>query len=151
MNILGNIGNAVKGVGKYVGGIAREVRDLPTAYATNATSGYNGGAAVYGDNSPLNKMSSANFSRQLSEVGGALAGKSGTRSDQFNAKTNTYTSPASGTVSRVDTNKGTVTPINRASDNSRVFKAGPVIQPYSRQAQGPYAPAPKRPIIETMP
>jgi hypothetical protein len=32
-----------------------------------------------------------------------------------------------------------------------VFKPGPVIKPYSRQAQGPYVPAPKRPIIETLP
>jgi len=114
MSLLGGVGN-------YIGNVAREVRDIPTAIATNISAGMNGGAASYGNKSPLNTAGSSNLGRQLSEVGGALIGHTnGTRSDQFNSKTNTYTSPANNTVSSVNPSAGTMTPINRASSPARV-------------------------------
>lgn len=117
MSILGAVGN-------YLGGIAREARDIPTAIATNVTGGFNGGAASYGDKSPMNVAGSQNFGRQFKELGGALLGHAGTRSDQFNGQTKMYTSPANNTVSKVDTTAGTMTPINRASSPARVVGVG---------------------------
>lgn len=77
--------NVVKGVGNYFGGIAREVRDIPTAYGTNASIAKN--TTVTGPKDPLSVAGEKNVFKQVKEVGGALLGKSGTRSDQYKPST----------------------------------------------------------------
>jgi hypothetical protein len=81
-------GNVAKKVGGYVGNIAQNVHDVGTALATNIKVGTTPGAlkTVY-DNDPVNKAASNNLTNQVKEVGGALLGKSGTRSDQYNKNT----------------------------------------------------------------
>lgn len=122
MSFLGGIGN-------YIGNVAREVRDIPTAVGTNIEAGLHGGGATFGNKSPLNVAGTANLGRQFSEVGGALMGHTnGTRSDQFNPGTMTYTSPAQGTMQHVNPMAGTMggvsTPANRAMDPSRTPQVG---------------------------
>jgi hypothetical protein len=81
--------NVVKGVGNYFGGIAREVRDVPTAFGTNASIVKN--TIVKGPKDPLSVAGEKNVVKQAKEVAGAFLGKSGTRSDQYK--------PATGYVS----------------------------------------------------
>lgn len=85
---VSQFGNVVKGVGNYIGGIAREARDVPTAFGTNAKVGSTSGAlkSVYASD-PINKRAENNLTSQIKEVGGAFLGKSGTRSDQYSPKT----------------------------------------------------------------
>jgi hypothetical protein len=73
--------NVVKGVGNYFGGIAREVRDIPTAFGTNASIAKN--TTVTGPKDPLSVAGEKNVIKQVKEVGGALLGQKGNRSDQY--------------------------------------------------------------------
>ena len=84
---VSQFGNAVKSVGGYFGNIAREARDIPTAFSTNAKVGFTPGAlkSVYASD-PINKRAENNLTSQVKEVGGAFLGKSGTRSDQYSPK-----------------------------------------------------------------
>jgi hypothetical protein len=77
--------NVAKGVGNYFGGIAREARDVPTAFGTNVSIAKN--TNVTGPKDPLNVAGEKNVFKQVKEVGGALIGKSGTRSDQYKPST----------------------------------------------------------------
>ena len=77
--------NVARGVGNYFGGIAREARDIPTAYGTNASIVKN--TTVKGPKDPLNVAGEKNVYKQIKEVGGAFLGKSGTRSDQYKPST----------------------------------------------------------------
>ena len=81
---VSQFGNVVKGVGNYLGGIAREARDVPTAFGTNVSIAKN--TAVTGPKAPLNVAGESNVYKQVKEVGGAFLGKSGTRSDQYSPK-----------------------------------------------------------------
>ena len=85
---VSQFGNVVKGVGSYLGGIAREARDIPTAFGTNAKVGSTSGAlkSVYASD-PINKRAENNLTSQIKEVGGSFLGNKGTRSDQYSPKT----------------------------------------------------------------
>jgi hypothetical protein len=85
--------NPVRAVGNYIGGIAREIRDVPTAFGTNASIAKN--TTVTGPKDPMNVAGEKNVYKQVKEVGGAFLGKSGTRSDQY--------SPSKGYVSGKNT------------------------------------------------
>lgn len=82
--------NAIKKAGNYVGNIAREARDIPTAIGTGLWSSFdrqNSGPAnrqVTVDNST---KAGWNTRRQVKDVFQAIGGDTGgTRSDQYNAK-----------------------------------------------------------------
>lgn len=78
--------NIAKGVGNYVGNIARNVRDVPTAVGTNIQIARKGGAdAMQGK--PLDVAGHSNLVNQVKEVAGALVGNPGTRSDQYTPST----------------------------------------------------------------
>ena len=82
--ILGRqFNNIATGVGNYFGGIAREARDIPTAFATNVSMAKNNAAKTTSQNDPMNVAGEQNVYKQVKDVAGALLGKSGTRSDQY--------------------------------------------------------------------
>jgi len=85
---VSQFGNVAKKVGGYVGGIAQNVRDVGTAFGTSAKIGATPGAlkSVY-QSDPLNQAATKNITTQVKEVGGALLGKPGTRSDQYSPST----------------------------------------------------------------
>lgn len=84
---------------RYVGNVARELRDVPTAFGTNISIAKN--TAVKGPKDPLSVAGEKNVYKQVKEVGGAFLGKNpGSSSDQY--------TPAKGYVagkSRVPTPK----------------------------------------------
>ena len=83
--------NAAKKVGGYLGNVVREARDIPTAIGTGLWSSFEQQNSRPGYNQKEianSKMASANTSKQIGETFKSLAGKSGTRSDQYNAKGN---------------------------------------------------------------
>ena len=82
---VSQFGSIVKGVGGYLGGIAREARDIPTAFGTNASIAKN--TTVTGPKDPLNVAGEKNVYKQVKEVGGAFLGNKGTRSDQYSPST----------------------------------------------------------------
>jgi hypothetical protein len=82
---VSQFGNVAKSVGNYFGGIAREARDVPTAFGTNVSIAKN--ANVTGPKDPLNVAGEKNVFKQVKEVGGAFLGNKGTRSDQYAPKT----------------------------------------------------------------
>jgi hypothetical protein len=85
MNPIDRASNAARSVGGYISNLAREVRDVPTAYGTNASIVKN--TTVTGPKDPLNVAGEKNVYKQIKEVGGAFLGKSGTRSDQYKPST----------------------------------------------------------------
>jgi hypothetical protein len=85
MNPIDRASNAARSVGGYISNLAREVRDVPTAYGTNASIVKN--TTVKGPKDPLNVAGEKNVYKQIKEVGGAFLGKSGTRSDQYKPST----------------------------------------------------------------
>jgi hypothetical protein len=78
-------GNVAKGVGNYFGSIAREARDVPTAFGTNLSIVKN--TTVTGPKDPLSVAGEKNVFKQVKEVGGAFLGNKGTRSDQYKPST----------------------------------------------------------------
>lgn len=84
--------NAAKKVGNYVGNIAREARDIPTAIGTGVWSSFDfensrpGKRQTQADNST---RAGWNTKAQVKDVFQAIGGDtSGKRSDQYNAKGN---------------------------------------------------------------
>jgi hypothetical protein len=77
--------NPIRSVGNYIGNIAREVRDIPTAFGTNVSMAKN--RATTGQNDPMSVAGENNVYKQVKEVGGALIGKPGARSDQYKKST----------------------------------------------------------------
>jgi hypothetical protein len=73
--------------GGYVKGIAQNVRDVGTAFGTNAKIGLSGGLKSTAESNPLNQRAQSNLVTQVKEVGGAFLGKPGTRSDQYSPST----------------------------------------------------------------
>ena len=84
--------NAAKKVGNYVGNIAREARDVPTAIGTGLWSSFerqNSGPANLQKNVDNSVRAGWNTRRQVKDVFQAIGGDTGgTRSDQYNAKGN---------------------------------------------------------------
>ena len=81
--------NAIKKAGNYVGNIAREARDIPTAIGTGMWSSFDrqNSRPGYNQTQISNSIKAgANTNKQIGEVFKAVGGKSGTRSDQYNAK-----------------------------------------------------------------
>jgi hypothetical protein len=85
MNPIDRASNAARSVGGYISNLAREVRDVPTAYGTNASIVKN--TTVTGPKDPLNVAGEKNVYKQIKEVGGAFLGNKGTRSDQYKPST----------------------------------------------------------------
>jgi hypothetical protein len=79
--------NVAKGVGSYVGNIAQNVRDVGTAFGTNAKIGMSKGLTSTAESNPMNKRAEGNLITQVKEVGGSFLGKPGTRSDQYSPST----------------------------------------------------------------
>jgi hypothetical protein len=79
--------NVAKGVGNYFGGIAREARDVPTAFGTNISMVKNKALTTTSQNNPLSVAGENNVYKQVKEVGGAFLGNKGTRSDQYSPST----------------------------------------------------------------
>jgi hypothetical protein len=78
--------NPVRAVGNYLGGVTQNIRDVGTAVGTNVQIARSGDPkSIQGK--PLDTAGSKNFSTQVKEVGGALLGKPGTRSDQYSKST----------------------------------------------------------------
>ena len=84
---VSQFGNVVKSVGNYFGGIAREARDVPTAFGTNVSMVKNNAIKSTSQNDPMSVAGEKNVYKQVGEVGKAFLGKSGTRSDQYSPKT----------------------------------------------------------------
>jgi hypothetical protein len=80
-------GNVAKGVGNYFGSIAREARDVPTAFGTNLSIVKNNALKSTKQSDPMNVAGEKNVYKQVGEVGKAILGKSGTRSDQYSPST----------------------------------------------------------------
>ena len=91
MNPIDRAGNAARSVGNYIGNMAREVRDVPTAFGTNLSMVKNRALKTTSQNDPMSVAGENNVYKQVKDVGGAILGKSGTRSDQY--------SPSKGYVS----------------------------------------------------
>jgi hypothetical protein len=84
---VSQFGNVAKKVGGYVGGIAREARDVPTAFGTNLSIVKNRALTTTAQNNPLSVAGENNVYKQVKEVGGAFLGNKGTRSDQYKPST----------------------------------------------------------------
>jgi hypothetical protein len=92
MNPIDRAGSAARSVGNYIGNVAREARDVPTAIGTglwssfdrqNSRPGYN---QTQVDNST---KAGWNTRAQIKDVFQAIGGQTGqSRSDQYNAKGN---------------------------------------------------------------
>lgn len=80
--LVSQFGKLASGVGNYVSNVARNVRDIPTAVGTNVQIAKFGGADAM-QNRPLDLAGRRNMATQVKEVGGALLGRPGTRSDQY--------------------------------------------------------------------
>lgn len=95
MNPIDRAGSAVRSVGNYIGNVAREVRDVPTAIGTGIWSSFERQNSRPGYNQKeINNSTSAgkNTNSQIKDVFQAIGGKTGqARSDQYNAK-GTYVS-----------------------------------------------------------
>lgn len=87
--------NAVKSAGNYIGNIAREARDVPTAIGTGMWSSFDRQNSRPGYNQTQinnSNMASKNTTNQIGQVFKAIGGKTGqSRSDQYDNKGN-YTS-----------------------------------------------------------
>jgi hypothetical protein len=87
--------NAVKSAGNYIGNIAREARDVPTAIGTGMWSSFDRQNSRPGYNQTQinnSRMASQNTTNQIGQVFKAIGGKTGQpRSDQYDNKGN-YTS-----------------------------------------------------------
>jgi hypothetical protein len=79
--------NPIRSVGNYIGNLAREVRDVPTAFGTNISMAKNNALKTTSQNNPMNVAGEKNVLTQIKEVGGALIGKPGARSDQYKKST----------------------------------------------------------------
>lgn len=76
---------AASSVTNYVGNVAREVRDIPTAIGTARESMFPGA------DSSVKKLARENLKQQIKEVGSAATkGKKGTRSGEFGIEWNYY-------------------------------------------------------------
>lgn len=80
--VVNQFGKAAGAVGSYLGNIGQNVRDVATAAGTNVQIGRSGGAKAM-QGKPLDVAGTKNFTTQVKEVGGAILGKPGTRSDQY--------------------------------------------------------------------
>ena len=71
---------------EYLGNIKQNVRDVGTAVGTNIQIARSGDPkSIQGK--PLDVAGAKNFGTQVKEVGGALLGNPGTRSDQYSKST----------------------------------------------------------------
>lgn len=71
--------------GGYIKNLAQNVRDVGTAVGTNIQiARYGGSKSMQGGS--LDRAGGANMGRQIKEVGGAILGQPGTRSDQYSQK-----------------------------------------------------------------
>jgi hypothetical protein len=87
MNPIDRAGNAARSVGNYIGNLAREVRDVPTAFGTNISLVKNNAIKTTSQNNPMSVAGEKNVFKQIKEVGGAIIGKPGSRSDQYKPST----------------------------------------------------------------
>lgn len=87
MNPIDRAGNAARSVGNYIGNIAREIRDVPTAFGTNISLVKNNAIKTTSQNNPMSVAGEKNVFNQIKEVGGAIVGKPGVRSDQYKKST----------------------------------------------------------------
>lgn len=87
MNPVDRAGNAARSVGNYIGNIAREIRDVPTAFGTNLSLIKNNAIKTTSQNDPMSVAGEKNVYKQIKEVGGSLVGKPGVRSDQYKPST----------------------------------------------------------------
>jgi hypothetical protein len=74
--------NPIRSVGNYLGNLTQNLRDVRTAAGTNIQIARSGDAKSL-QGKPLDVAGNKNFSTQVKEVGGAVFGKPGTRSDQY--------------------------------------------------------------------
>jgi hypothetical protein len=84
---VSQFGNAAKSVGNYFGNIAREARDVPTAFGTNISMVKGNALKTTSQNNPMSVAGEKNVFKQVKEVGGAFLGNKGTRSDQYKPST----------------------------------------------------------------
>ena len=88
MNPIDRAGNAARSVGNYIGNIAREVRDVPTAIGTGLWSSFDNQNSRPGFNQTQVDNSTRagwNTRAQVKDVFQAIGGKTGqSRSDQYN-------------------------------------------------------------------
>jgi len=80
--VVNQFGKAAGAVGSYLGNIGQNIRDVGTAAGTNIQIARSGDPKSI-QNKPLDVAGNKNFGTQVKEVGGALIGKPGTRSDQY--------------------------------------------------------------------
>jgi hypothetical protein len=125
MNPIDRAGNAARSVGNYIGNLAREIRDVPTAFGTNLSLAKNKAIKTTSQNDPMSVAGENNVYKQIKEVGGALIGKSGVRSDQYKPSTGYVSGAAKSPVSPPKPPVGTPMP----RDNSGVGKVAPVPMP----------------------
>jgi hypothetical protein len=89
---VSQFGTAVKKVGNYVGNVAREARDVPTAIGTGLWSSFDRQNSRPGFNqTQVDNSTKAgwNTRAQVKDVFQAIGGQTGqSRSDQYNAKGN---------------------------------------------------------------
>jgi hypothetical protein len=83
--MINRASNAARSVGGYISNLAREARDIPTAFGTNVSIVKN--TTVTGPKDPLSVAGEKNVFKQIKEVGGAFLGNKGTRSDQYKPST----------------------------------------------------------------
>jgi hypothetical protein len=83
--MINRAGNVARSVGGYISNLAREARDIPTAFGTNVSIVKN--TTVTGPKDPLSVAGEKNVYKQVKEVGGAFLGNKGTRSDQYKPST----------------------------------------------------------------
>jgi hypothetical protein len=83
--MINRASNAARSVGGYISNLAREARDIPTAFGTNVSIVKN--TTVTGPKDPLSVAGEKNVFKQVKEVGGAFLGNKGTRSDQYKPST----------------------------------------------------------------
>jgi hypothetical protein len=137
MNPIDRAGNAARSVGNYIGNLAREIRDVPTAFGTNISLVKNNAIKTTKQNDPMSAAGENNVFKQIKEVGGALIGKSGDRSDQYSKEKGYVSGAAKSPVSPPKPSFGTPMP----RDNSGVGKVAPVPMPKKiGTGKVPYAP-----------
>jgi hypothetical protein len=92
MGIIDRAGNAARSVGNYIGNVAREVRDVPTAIGTGLWSSFDQQNSRPGYNQKQIDNSTRadwNTRAQVKDVFQAIGGKTGqSRSDQYDKKGN---------------------------------------------------------------
>ena len=92
MNPIDRAGNAVRSVGNYIGNVAREARDVPTAIGTGMWASFdrqNAGPGNLQKTVDNSTRAGWNTRAQVKDVFQAIGGKTGQpRSDQFDNKGN---------------------------------------------------------------